>query len=179
MRLRRAQLENQGGFTLFEVMITIIIMGIVFAIASSTWFGVVESRRVDSATNLMVSDLRLAHMKSTNRLVKWAVVKDLSSLSVDPAVLALVPPADYYLVRIPNPPETIAASDITAGRELPEGTQIDTATFNVRFNPSGTVEPIGGSGLTVTVGSEDGDVDSGPEHEINLIAATSLVQVVN
>jgi prepilin-type N-terminal cleavage/methylation domain-containing protein len=178
MRLRRAQLENQGGFTLLEVMTTIIIMGILFAIASSTWFGVVESRRVDWATNQMVSDLRLEHMKATNRLLKQALVTDLSSLPVDPAVLALVPPADYYLVRIPNPPETIAASDIK-GLDMPEGTQIDTATFNVRFNPSGSVEPIGGSGLTVTVGSEDGDVDRPPEHEINLTAATSQVQIVN
>ena len=56
-----------------EVMVTIIIMGIVFAIASSTWFGVVESRRVDSATNQMVSDLHLAHNSATNRLEDWKV----------------------------------------------------------------------------------------------------------
>src|SRR5215217_7340267 len=44
-------------------------MGLVFAIASSTWFKVAESRRVDSATNQVVTDLRLAHSQATNRLI--------------------------------------------------------------------------------------------------------------
>jgi Tfp pilus assembly protein FimT len=54
-------------------MITIIIMGIVFAIASSLWFGAVESRRVDSATNWLAADLRQAHSKATNRLTDQTV----------------------------------------------------------------------------------------------------------
>ena len=66
---RQGALEDERGFTLIEVMVIIIIMGIVFAIASSTWFGVVESRRVDSATNQLAADLRLAHTSATNRLV--------------------------------------------------------------------------------------------------------------
>ena len=71
--------EGERGFTLFEVMSTIIIMGIVFAIASSTWFGTIESRRVDSATNQLAADLRLAHTKATNRLENWQVVLDADS----------------------------------------------------------------------------------------------------
>ena len=31
--------KDERGFTLVEVMVVIIIMGIVFAIASSSWFG--------------------------------------------------------------------------------------------------------------------------------------------
>src|SRR5688572_15338705 len=62
-------LEDERGFTLVEVMVVIIMMGIVFAIASASWFGVVESRRVDSATNQVVADLRMAHSQATNRLV--------------------------------------------------------------------------------------------------------------
>jgi prepilin-type N-terminal cleavage/methylation domain-containing protein len=73
MGLRRAHWENQGGFTLIEVMITIIIMGIVFAIASSTWFGAIESRKVDSGTNRLAADLRQAHSKATNRLADQTV----------------------------------------------------------------------------------------------------------
>jgi len=44
-----------------ELMIVIVLMGIVLAIVTSTWFRVVESCRVHSAPNQMVSDLRLAH----------------------------------------------------------------------------------------------------------------------
>lgn len=42
--------RDARGFTLGEVMITIIIMGILAGIAIPSFFSVVESRRVDSAT---------------------------------------------------------------------------------------------------------------------------------
>jgi len=166
---------GEGGFTLPEVLIVIALMGILLAMASSSWFGVVESRAVDSATNQMVSDLRLAHTRSTNQLADWAVVQNLSSLSV---AQGSVPSADYYLVRIPGPPAVIAAGDIT-GRDLPENTKIDATIFGVRFSPDGSVQPIGASGMTVSVGSDDGDVDAGPEHEIRLTPATSKVDIVS
>ena len=70
---RQGALEDERGFTLVEVMLLLFIMGIVFAIASSTWFGVVESRRVDSATNQLAADLRQAHTRATNRLEALAV----------------------------------------------------------------------------------------------------------
>src|SRR5215217_2442648 len=74
MSQRQRAWQHEHGFTLMEVMATIIIMGLVFAIASSTWFGVVESRRVDSATNQLAADLRLAHTTATNRLEQWQVI---------------------------------------------------------------------------------------------------------
>ena len=70
---RHAFWQSERGFTLVEVMVTIIIMGIVFAIASSTWFGAIESRRVDSATNQLAADLRQAHSMATNRLTDQTV----------------------------------------------------------------------------------------------------------
>ncbi|QIN78015.1 prepilin-type N-terminal cleavage/methylation domain-containing protein [Rubrobacter marinus] len=56
------------GFTLGEVLVTITITGILFAIAAASWQNVVESRRVDSATNQVKADLRLAHTSASNRL---------------------------------------------------------------------------------------------------------------
>ena len=44
---RQGALEDERGFTLAEVLATIIIMGIVFAIASSTW-SAIRSRQVGS-----------------------------------------------------------------------------------------------------------------------------------
>jgi len=65
---RKRDLEDERGFTLVELMLVILIMGIVFAIASSTWFGAIESRKADSATNQVLADLRHANSKATNRL---------------------------------------------------------------------------------------------------------------
>lgn len=65
--------RSERGFTLVEVMATIAILMIVLAIASSTWFGAVESRRVDSATTQLAADLRQAHSRAINRLADQTV----------------------------------------------------------------------------------------------------------
>lgn len=64
----RRLMKRAEGFTLPEVLITILIMGIVFSITTASWFGIVESRQVDSATNQLAADMRLAHASATNRL---------------------------------------------------------------------------------------------------------------
>jgi prepilin-type N-terminal cleavage/methylation domain-containing protein len=48
---RHAAWREERGFTLAEVMIIVVLIGIVIAIATSTWFAFIEIRRVDSATN--------------------------------------------------------------------------------------------------------------------------------
>jgi type II secretory pathway pseudopilin PulG len=54
-------------------------MGIVLAIATSSWFGVIESRRIDSATTQLAADLRQAHSRATNRLQTWQVALTANS----------------------------------------------------------------------------------------------------
>jgi Tfp pilus assembly protein FimT len=66
-------LEDECGITLVELTIVIILMGLVFAIASSTWLGAVESERVDSATNQLAADLERAHTRAINRLANQTI----------------------------------------------------------------------------------------------------------
>jgi prepilin-type N-terminal cleavage/methylation domain-containing protein len=143
--------EDERGFTLIEVLVTIIILGIVFAIATSTWFGVVESRRVDSATNQMVSDLRLAHTSATNRLAPWRVQCVSGS-------------ANYQI----GPDGGTLSS-----RSLPEGTQLAGDVSAVVFKPSGEAQ-ITGTG-NITVAADDGN----PTHVIQVNAVTSRIKVVS
>ncbi len=70
---KQGALDEEHGFSLVELTIVIILMGVVFAIASSSWFGAAESRRVDSAANQLAADLRLAHTKAANKLVQQTV----------------------------------------------------------------------------------------------------------
>jgi prepilin-type N-terminal cleavage/methylation domain-containing protein len=65
--------QSERGFSLMEVLYVIIIMGIVMTAGMSIWLGAIESRKVDSATNQLVADLRQAHTRAINRLAVQTV----------------------------------------------------------------------------------------------------------
>ena len=62
---------NERGFTLPEILVTVIILGILAGIAIPSWWSVIESRQVDYAANQLVGDLRLAHSKASSRLTVY------------------------------------------------------------------------------------------------------------
>jgi len=146
--------EDERGFTLAEVLVTILVMGILLAIATSIWFGMVESRNVDSATNQLVADMRLAHSSATNQLTDWEVRMTSGS-------------STYQLVKLTSPEQV-------STRSLPDGTVVST-TMNIRFKPDGSAEIVSGSGTQVTVSSEDGD----PQHVVEFTLETSEVRIVS
>jgi prepilin-type N-terminal cleavage/methylation domain-containing protein len=154
---RQGVWEDERGLTLVEVIVTITVMGIVFAIASSTWFGVVESRRVDSATNQLAADLRLAHTRATNRLEEWQVV--------------LVADSSTYTIGPVGTPST-RDLDEDAGDEV----IVDTGA-TITFEPEGSAvlgDPPPPPTLTVIVRPADA-VE--PAHEIEINAAISRIQI--
>jgi prepilin-type N-terminal cleavage/methylation domain-containing protein len=143
--------QSERGFTLVEVMATIVFMGILAAIAMSFWFGVVESRQVDSATNQMVADLRLAHTSATNRLANHEV--------------RLIDNSSTYQI---GPPAALTTDT------LPDDTKVDTPgpTLNIVFKPDGSVTPSGAP-ITFDVSAADGD----PSHTIEVNRITSRIEV--
>jgi prepilin-type N-terminal cleavage/methylation domain-containing protein len=159
MSWRQRAWQREHGFTLVEVMITIVIMGIVFAIASSTWFGVAESRRVDSATNQVVADLRLTHSQATNRLTDSSfvvIVPDSSTYQIGPA-------GDLETRTLPGDDQGTPRTKILAAT---------TITFH--SDGSAEIDPAG----DITVTTTDGDPDD-PFHTVNVNTVTSRVKVVN
>ena len=150
---RHESWRSEQGFTLPELLIVIVLMGIVLAIASSSWFGVVESRQVDSAANQMISDLRLAHTSATNRLAN-------------------------HEVRLTDNTSTYQTGPTAAleTRTLPDDAKVDITgpTLNILFKPDGSATPSG-SPITFRVTSADG----APDHDIEVNTATSRVKVVD
>jgi prepilin-type N-terminal cleavage/methylation domain-containing protein len=145
--------QNERGFTLVEVLTTIIIMGILAAVAMSSWFGVVESRRVDSATNQVVSELRRAHTSATTRLEDWRVEMDADTLN--------------YRIGPDGDPTLLSPGSLPERTEFPPAMGVSA----IVFEPNGEAT-ITGAG-NISVAADDGS----PCHEIEVNTVTSRIEV--
>ena len=154
---RQGAWEDERGFTLAELLVTIVIMGLVFSIvAFSSWGGWMEGRQVDSATNQLAADLRQAHSKAINRLVPQTV-----TLTDGSSQYTVTGAGTFDLDE--DPDEDVVVIDTTAPVE------------DIVFKGDGSATlPGDAPTLTLTVSPADGD----PSHEIEINAATSRVQVV-
>lgn len=74
--------QDERGFTLPEVLVIVLIMGILFAIATASWRSAIEGRQVDAATNQLKADLRLAHTSAANRLASAQVTFNRDSTRI-------------------------------------------------------------------------------------------------
>ncbi len=181
--VKRVLGKNERGFTLPEVLIVIVLMGIVLAIASSSWFGLVERRAVDSAANQLAADLRLAHSSATNQLSSWRIVYDDTG---DAFACGSVADADYCLLRLNG--STVTRTIL---RSLPDNTRIQGTSLanvlplpgfgynrSVEFRADGSAQAMGGlvagaTAPTITVSAEDND----PSHVVEVNPGTSRVRV--
>ena len=59
--------KNNSGFTLIEIMVTIAIVGIFASIALPSFSKLIESNRINTATNELVSNLLLARSEALKR----------------------------------------------------------------------------------------------------------------
>jgi prepilin-type N-terminal cleavage/methylation domain-containing protein len=186
-----AQLRHRGfcerGFTLPEVMIVIVIMGILTAIAVPTWWSVVEGRQVDSATNQLAADLRLAHTSATNRL-GTAQIRFSSTGSASFTCGATA--ADYCLVRpvAGGGTESIARNFednvvLNSPNLLPVG-----GMSAVEFSSNGSASAVGMPGTvpgvvdncpsSTPVGRRlQVTVDGNPAHCVTFSEATSRIKI--
>ena len=151
---------------------TIVIMGIIFAIATSSWQGVVERRAIDSATNQFAVDLRLAHSSATNQLTDYVVAQDHSDLASGLLGTGTCPGGtapDYYMIKINN--TTPVSYEVTPRCFDGDRARVNTA-FGVRFDVDGSAVMLGSYPERFAVGTSDGN----PSHTIE-VKTTSRVQI--
>ncbi len=133
----------------------IVVMGILAGIAIPSWFGIVESRRVDSAANQVAADLRLAHGRATNQLTDWRVVfRGSDPNGTVNKVNCGGTQADYCMVKLEEvydggvgAPAPVVTQ--TMPRYLPEGTLITPYAPPAAPDPKTTV--LADTGATQTV----------------------------
>gem|GEM_PF-933222 len=177
--------KDERGFTLPELMIVIVLLGILAAIAIPSWWGIVESREVESAKNQLVADLRLSHTRATNQLTEYHFV-----YMPDGSALSGCSNADYCLVR-----ETSSGPYEETPRFLPDGTEISGTTVQandalatlfgsnprmIRFEADGLASAPGGlvGGATTPAVSVDPE-DGAPTYDIEVNTATSRVEIAS
>jgi type IV fimbrial biogenesis protein FimT len=135
--------QSERGLSLLEVTIVVTVMGVLLAIASSTWFGAVETRRVDSATNQVVADLHLAHTTATNRLANQEV--------------RLAANSNTYQVG-PSPDALETRTLLGMEGQTTSGGDIDTPVIDraltITFKANGSATPAGAP-ITFQVQSTD------------------------
>ncbi len=149
---RQGALEDERGFTLVELTIVIVLMGVLFAIASSSWFGAAESRRVDSAANQLAADLRLAHTKATNKLVQQTVTVPLPDA-----------PSEY----------TVTGESIRDLDDDPEDLVTVDGSYTIEFEPNGEAQSENGDYSIIVESTADPDKG----HTIDVNPLTSRIQI--
>ncbi len=155
--MRRLKLHgswrSERGFTLAEVLTVIVLMGIVFTIASSSWFGVIESREVDSATNQFAADMRLAHTSASNRLGTAKIIFSNTGAAVSCNGIS----ADYCLVLpvgtgTQSKPRFLPGNTVATSPNLLA--DVGGTTSTIEFAADGSAKALG------TLGSVSGVTDN-------------------
>lgn len=68
--------STTSGFTLLEGLITLVLLGVLFAIAAPNWFAFINQQRVGSARNQASQAIRTAQSQAQQTKVNRAVVFD-------------------------------------------------------------------------------------------------------
>ena len=182
--------RDERGFTLHELLVVIAILGILIVIGLIVFLGLLESWRVEAATNQLKADMRLAHTSATAQLTDWRVVLVPDKGDEDEG-------PDYYLVKLLAPypatsPSVVDPATPPKPRTFPANVKvtniagsIDTGaggwavpptvlghTRTVEFNTDGTMRFYG-----VVSGSTCVTIDSNPTNKLTVLAATSRIKV--
>ena len=146
--------ENRG-FTLLELMITLLIAGIILSIGVPSFRGVMQNQRMTSATNELVMSLNLAKSEAIKRVVYVSVCKSSNGVTCGDAATSW---RDGWIVFANATVANLGVRDF--GDELIRVypslrsefalTPIGTVDGFISFRPSGTMGTAVANSMAIT-----------------------------
>ena len=134
---KTASKKGDGGFTLLEVIVIALIVGILSAIAAPSWLAFINRQRVRTVNDRVLQSLRLAQSeaKRTKRDITVTFLYDRNATPVvDPPTVKFTPP-----LATSGNMQKLANGDLV--QRLDEGGQIQPGTIALLTNAPAPGDP--------------------------------------
>jgi prepilin-type N-terminal cleavage/methylation domain-containing protein len=153
----------QQGFTLLEVLVVLIIVGILSAITAPSWLAFSNNQKLIASQTLAISSLRQAQSNAKREQVSWQAsfrnLSDRSQYAIHRTPILNQTNVDYWNnlpwsnfdsgVRIVESTESQPRTTFTKLSAIP-----DPDVYRVQFTPKGLPNGLGEMGrITLAVGS--------------------------
>ncbi len=166
--------HSENGFTMFELMIILIIMAVIITAGTLSYASISRSVRLSGAMNQIEAALSRAKLAARQENVKYKVVFYSSTDGGNPDTyeflhnVAVVNPGDPLNLTWSMTPvdKSVPGESVTAASnhwyiKVPNGVDISGSQITVFFSPAGTAmsttwEPAGGDHVAIDLRSGSG-----------------------
>ncbi len=95
--IKRYELKADAGFTLVELLVVVILIGVIATIAAPSWFGFISQRRANAANEYILRALQEAQSQAKNTKMNYSVslrapANEVPQVAVHKGSVADIPP---------------------------------------------------------------------------------------